>query len=319
MVFQSTCFQKPKALLQCLLGLLVLLMMLVGLGCWPSNNTDKATDKKTALSTQAVRVTGSDTMVHLSTQWAEALMKEKPQIQVAINGGGSGNGIAALLRGATDISPSSRELKPNELAQAKKQKVQLIQTPVAVDAIAIIVNPDNAIKALTLEQSQSIFTGKIENWQSINHQQKPILVYSRESSSGTFEFFQEHVLNKQDFTLKARMIPSTTAIIEAVAQDKASIGYVGLGYALEAKDKVKILAIQASDITGKPKLIWPTPETVYSRKYPISRLLYLFANHQKLGLASRQFLAFAQSPQGQKIVQDNGFLPLKRHSQGLRR
>lgn len=253
-----------------------------------------------------LRLTGSDTMVHLTTDWAEAFMKQNPQHHVAVNGGGSGNGIAALINGSTDIAPSSRDLKPAELKQAKSKHIKISVHPVALDAIAIVVNPENPIESISQEELDAIYTGKITSWKDLGGPDKPIILFSRESSSGTYEFFQEHVLHKKDYAPQARLIPSTIAIIETVAQDDWSIGYVGLGFALQSKDKVKILAVKG-DQQKTP--VFPNTKSVLSGQYSIARELYLFTP-QSLSAQGTQFLSFCNSPQGQALIEKAGFLPL---------
>ncbi len=254
----------------------------------------------------AVVVKGSDTMVNLSAAWAEAFMKDHPETMVSVTGGGSGVGIAALLAGSADVCNSSRDLQPKEKKQGADNGVNCVETNVALDGIAIVVNPANPLTEISSEQLMKIYTGKASNWKDINGQDAKILILSRETSSGTYVFFQEHVLQKQDYSPAVRLMPATSAIIEAVASDKTAIGYVGLGYAASAKDRVKLLPVKA-DAAGSA--IQPTEESVRSGKYWISRPLHCYTNGKPKG-AVKAFLDFCLSPAGQNIVREQGYVPL---------
>lgn len=254
-----------------------------------------------------VVVKGSDTMVNLSAAWAEAFMKEHAETMVSVTGGGSGVGIAALLGGTADICNSSRDIQPKEKKQAADNGINPVETNVALDGIAIVVNPANPMTEITSEQLMSIYTGKVSNWKEINGQDAKILILSRETSSGTYVFFQEHVLQRQDYSPSVRLMPATSAIIEAVASDKSAIGYVGLGYAVAAKDRVKLLPVKADAAAGA---IAPTEESVRSGKYWISRPLHCYTNGKPKGQV-KAFLDFCLSPAGQAIVREQGYVPLQ--------
>ncbi len=251
-----------------------------------------------------VVVKGSDTMVNLSAAWAEAFMKERSDTTVSVTGGGSGVGIAALLGGTADICNSSRDMQPKEKKQGAENGVSPVETNVALDGIALVVNPANPLTEISVEQLMKIYTGKVSNWKEINGQDAKILILSRETSSGTYVFFQEHVLQKQDYSPSVRLMPATSAIIEAVASDKSAIGYVGLGYAVAAKDRVKLLPVKADGAA-----IAPTEESVRSGKYWISRPLHCYTNGNPKGQV-KAFLDFCLSPAGQSIVREQGYVPL---------
>lgn len=253
----------------------------------------------------AVVVKGSDTMVNLSAAWAEAFMKDHPETMVSVTGGGSGVGIAALLGGAADICNSSRDIQPKEKKQASDNGINPVETNVALDGIAIVVNPTNPMTEISPEQLMQIYTGKASNWKGINGQYAKILILSRETSSGTYVFFQEHVLQRQDYSPSVRLMPATSAIIEAVASDKSAIGYVGLGYAVAAKDRVKVLPVKADGAAAME----PTEESVRSGKYWIARPLHCYTNGKPKG-AVKAFLDFCLSPAGQAIVREQGYVPL---------
>ena len=249
-------------------------------------------------------VKGSDTMVHLVSTWAEAFMETHEGYNVSVTGGGSGTGIAALLNGTTDICAASRTMKEKELIQAEQKGIIPIEFVVARDGIAVVVNPENPVSELTLEQLAKIFTGAYTNWSQVGGPDENIMILSRESSSGTYVFFQEHVLKKKDYSQKARLMPATSAIIQSVSADKWSIGYVGLGYAVEAGDKVKMVAAKSDE---EAKAILPSEGTVKSGEYSIARPLHLYTGGVPEGL-TRMFIDFALSTEGQKIVKETGYI-----------
>ncbi len=258
---------------------------------------------------QCVTVKGSDTMVHLASSWAEAFMEAHPKIEVAVTGGGSGTGVAALLNGTTEICAASRKMKQKEKDLAAQKKIEPVEYVVARDGIAVVVNPANPIDALTLEQIRKIYTGAYTRWSQVDGPDEPIVVLSRESSSGTYVFFQEHVLQKKDYRQDARLMPATSSIIQSVSADKWSIGYVGLGYAVEAAGKVKMLGVKAGD---EAAVVMPSEETVDTGAYSIARPLHLYTAGDPEGPV-KEFIDFCLGPEGQKIVRQTGYVPL-RHS-----
>jgi phosphate transport system substrate-binding protein len=234
-------------------------------------------------------------------------MNQKPDVEVAVTGGGSGTGIAALINGTTEICASSREMKEKEKQQAKEKGVEVKEVVVARDGIAVVVNPQNPIKELTMQQIEQIYTGANTKWNQAGGSNKGILVFSRESSSGTYAFFQEHVLKNKDYTPKAKLMPATSAIIESVSTDEDAIGYVGLGYALAAGNKVKIISVKAD---ANSPAVMPSDETVTSGKYSISRPLYLYVP-AKTNPEVGAFVDFCLSDAGQGIVRKEGYVAIK--------
>jgi phosphate transport system substrate-binding protein len=254
-----------------------------------------------------ITVKGSDTMVHLVSSWAEAFMRANPDIEVSVTGGGSGTGIAALLNGTTDICAASRKIKNDELFLAIDKAINPHEIAVARDGIAVVVNPANPVSELSMEQLALIFTGSSPRWSGFGGPDEEIIVFSRESSSGTYVFFQEHVLNKKDYMADAKLLPATSAIIQSAATDKWAIGYVGLGYALSAGDKVKIIAVKADE---KSPAVIPSEETVRSGRYAIARPLYLYLSGLPKGTV-KSFIDFCLSDKGQEIVKQTGYVPVK--------
>jgi phosphate transport system substrate-binding protein len=261
-----------------------------------------------AAEPKMITVKGSDTMVHLVSNWAEAFMKSNPNAEVAVTGGGSGTGIAALINGTTEICASSRDMKEKEKQQAREKGADVKEVVVARDGIAVVVNPKNPVSELDIGQLAQIFTGSFTRWNQVGDGDEELLVFSRESSSGTYAFFQEHVLKNKDYTPKAKLMAATSAIIESVSADKGAIGYVGLGYALAAGDKVKVLAVKAD---ANSPAVMPSDATVTSGKYPIARPLYLYVN-AKMPADIKAFVDFCLSDAGQAIVRESGYVSVKK-------
>ena len=255
-----------------------------------------------AQETQSITIKGSDTMVHLVSAWAETFMTAHPDIEISVTGGGSGTGFAALLNKTTDICAASRQIKNQELKLASEKNIKPKEIVVARDGIAVVVNPANPLNSLSIEQIGKIYTGAYANWKQLGGPEAEIVVLSRESSSGTYVFFQEHVLKMNDYTPKALLMPATSSIIQAVEADKWAIGYVGLGYAVEAGNKVKALSVSDGG-----KTVAPSEATVKSGEYSISRPLYLYTNGEPTG-ATKQIIDFCLGAEGQKIVRETGYI-----------
>lgn len=259
----------------------------------------------------SLQIKGSDTMVNLGQAWAEAFMKKNPSVSIAVTGGGSGTGIAALISNTCDIAELSRELKPEEIRQSREKGIEPDQITVALDGLAVVVHPANPISRLTLNQLAMIFSGTITNWKEVSGSDLPIVVLSREVNSGTHVYFKEHVLrqgkseSRVEFAANALMLPSSQAIADEVAQNPGAIGYFGMGY---TSPKQKVLAI-ARDAASA--YVQPTQETVVSGAYPISRPLLMVSKGQPGGLVAR-FIDFVLSDEGQRIVTRLDFVPVQK-------
>jgi len=261
-------------------------------------------------SRKAIQIKGSDTMVNLAQAWAEAFMKDNPTLSVAITGGGSGTGIAALISGSTDIAQASRNMEPKEIEMAQKKGVNPKEIHVANDGITIVVNPSNPVDKLNIKQLSDIYTGKITNWSEVGGPDKKIVALSRERNSGTHVFFLEHVVklgnskSENEFSPSILMMPSSQAIVEEVSSNSQAIGYVGLGY---LTNKEKSLAIAKDE---KSAYVEPTVKSVTSKQYPISRSLLFYTNGEPTEKI-KPFIDFVLSPAGQAIVLKMDFVPLK--------
>jgi phosphate transport system substrate-binding protein len=256
-----------------------------------------------------IQIKGSDTIVNLAQAWAEEFMGKNPNVSIAVTGGGSGTGIAALINGTTDIADASRPIKKKEIDDAQKNGSYPEEFKVAIDALAVIVNPANPIKELTIDQLSDIFTGKITNWNEVGGNDQKILVLSRDRNSGTHMYFLEHVLRKgkekgpEQFAPSTLMLPSSEAIISETAQSVSAIGYDGLGYVTPKVKTIAVAAKQGDDF------ILPSKQTAMDKTYPITRYLYMYTAFKPQG-DIKAFLDFVTSEQGQKIVDELGFVPL---------
>ena len=251
-----------------------------------------------------VTVKGSDTMVILAQKWAEVYMGQKPGIKIQVTGGGSGTGFAALQNKTTDLCNASRKIKSAEISKCLEAfGKRPTEYKVALDGLSVYVSAENPVKELTVEQLELIFTGKTKNWKEVGGPDAPITVYSRENSSGTYEFFKEHVLKGKDFAASAQTMPGTAAVLQAVAKDKNGIGYGGAAYGAGAKH----LAIKKDDASAA---IEPTEENVVNGTYPIWRHLYIYVNPalDKGDIAT--YLSWIRSDAGQKVVKEVGYFPL---------
>jgi phosphate transport system substrate-binding protein len=258
----------------------------------------------TFYNVNAQKLKGSDTVLPLAQKEAEAYMKKNKAARITVTGGGSGVGISALLENTTDIAMASRKMKLSEKMKITESKRSVVETVVAYDALAVIVNPANAVSQLTREQLEGIFTGKIKNWKDLGGENMPIVVYGRESSSGTYDFFKEHVLNNKNYAPSVMSMPATGAIVQSVSQTKGAIGYVGLAYV-----ETNVKALKVSFDKGK-KYIVPTVATAKDKSYPIARPLFFYyvASSAKM---VKPFVDFILSPEGQRIVEQEGFITLK--------
>ncbi|GAB6282203.1 MAG: phosphate ABC transporter substrate-binding protein [Ignavibacterium sp.] len=275
----------------------------------------KQEEKKTVIS-----VKGSDTMVNLAQKWAEVYMQKNPNVSIQVTGGGSGTGIAALINGTTNLAIASRELKDNEIELIKNKNQEPKEFKVALDGLAVIVNPSNKIDSLTLTQIRDIFIGKIKNWKEIGGEDKKITLYGRENSSGTYEFFREHVLGKDpngntyDFAPSTQVLQGTAALAEAVARDNSGIAYGGVGY-FALRNDVKILAVKKDE---KTLAILPSQngkvnyEDIWNKNYSISRYLYIYSINEPQS-EIKNFIDFILSEEGQKLVEQMEYIPLPKN------
>jgi len=287
---------------------LVILVVLIISAC-----SSEAGDGNTSPteSNEYLNNVGSDTMVNLALAWAEEFQMENPQSNLAVSGGGSGTGIASLINNTTDVANASRKIKSEEIANAEENGIEPNEFIVARDAIAIIVNPNNPISELTLQQLSDIYSGKINNWQELGGEDRPIVRLSRETNSGTHVYFLEQVLrlgDKEDKTLFSTdtlLLPSSEVIGAEIRQNPNAIGYDGLGY-VTPDMKVVAVADARQEIL---EFIFPSAGTVNNGTYPIARDLYMYTAGQPEGFIKR-YLEWIFTPQAQDIVTELGFVPV---------
>lgn len=246
-----------------------------------------------------VVINGSTTVLPIVQKATEAFAKENPSVAISLSGGGSGNGIKALIDGLTHIAMSSRDVKSSEVELAKKRGVTPQGIAVAYDAIVPVVHNSNPVKNLTLAQLKGIYEGKIKNWKEVGGNNAGIVVISRDSSSGTFETWESLVMKKARVTPRALLQTSNGTVVQTVSKNKNAIGYIGIGY-LDKQTK-------ALSVEGKTA----TAEAAKSKEWPLARELYFFTNGAPEGDVKRFVDYMLEPSKGQKFVRETGFVPVK--------
>lgn len=258
-----------------------------------------------------IQIKGSDTLVNLVQILAEEYMAKNPGAALAVLGGGSGTGITAIINRTCDIANHSREWKQKELDLAKEKGITPRFFIIAVDGLSIIVNEMNPVEKLTISELGAIYRGEVENWKAVGGPDKTISLYGRQSNSGTYVFMQEHVLGKKNYSTDMKEMNGNAQIIEGVIQDEGAVGYVGVGYLFDRDGKVR-KGIKVLNISKEPggKALSPLDKAaVDSGDYPVSRPLYQ-ATNGKPSAAVADFIRFETGPEGQKIVEREGFFTI---------
>ncbi len=302
-----TCLQRRRKIhaTPMLLAAFLLMVMAPLLTACGVSQADPASGAQAAIENK-----GSDTMVNLALAWAEAYQSQQPDVRLSVTGGGSGTGIAALINGTVDIANASRAIKAEERQTAEANGIEPVEFVVARDAIAVVVNPANPVKQLSLPQLSAIYRGEITNWREVGGEDRPIVLLSRETNSGTHVFFLEHVVrlgkkdNKDLFSPGTLLMPSSEGISTEVRQNPNAIGYDGLGY---VTPDMKTVAVAATD---DGPYVLPTIATVNDKTYPIARDLYMYTRGEPTG-PIQEYLDWVLSPEAQKIVAQLGFVPVK--------
>ena len=261
-----------------------------------------------------MQIKGSDTIVNLVQVWAEKFSQNNNSVNVGVTGGGTGTGFAALLNNTCDIAMASRQVEENEINLAKSHNITYKEFIVGLDGLAVLVNKNNPVNNLSIEQLRDIFMAKITNWKELGGEDRPIVLLSRESNSGTHMFFKETVIRlndincKDEFSPKALLMPSSQAIVDEIYQNPNAIGYAGIGF---MNDQTKAVSVSAQNSS---EYVFPTIDNVMNGKYPISRPLYLYTNGEPKGVA-KDFIDYALSKEGQKVVVETSFVPIKEISE----
>ncbi|MDP2215995.1 MAG: PstS family phosphate ABC transporter substrate-binding protein [Methanolobus sp.] len=278
--------------------LLLLAAVFTGIGC-VGNDQNETGDAPTTGSS-SITVKGSDTVLPLTQAEAEDFMIENPNMRVTVIGGGSGVGFAALIDGEVPIAMSSREIKESEIQKAQQRGINPVEHTIGWDGIAVVVNPDNPVSQLTYEQLQAIYDGNISNWKDVGGEDRAIAVITRDSSSGTYEYFKEEILVDREYRPDALAQPATGGIVQEVSRNKGAIGYIGFAYLDDST--------QAVALDGGEGFVEATEENILSGEYPLSRPLYYYTNGEPQG-AVKEFMDFVMSPTGQAIVSEVGYFP----------
>ena len=287
----------------------VLALLLVVLTACGSNSNQQSSPVKVSAYIQNK---GSDTLVNLALAWAERYQAEVPAVSLSVTGGGSGTGIAALVNGTVDIANASRAMTDDEIKQAEANGITPVKFVVSRDAIAVVVNPENPVRKLTLQQISDIYSGRINNWSELGGEDRPIVRLSRETNSGTHVYFLQTVIRLGDsskktlFSTDTLLLPSSEGIINEVRQNPNAIGYDGLGYI--PPDLMDSVIAVSRDASG-PYVI-PSIATVNDNTYPVARDLYMYTAGQPAG-AIKDYIDWILSPEAQAIVADLGFVPIK--------
>jgi phosphate transport system substrate-binding protein len=246
----------------------------------------------------AINVQGSDTLLNIATAWSDAFMDANPGVDISVQGGGSGTGIASLINGTVDFANASRAIKDEEITDAQAKGIDPVEHAVAIDGIAVVVNPGNGVDELTMDDLGRIFRGEITNWKDVGGTDAEIVLLSRDSSSGPYEYFKEEVVGEDaEYAASAKLLPSNQAIADEVGANEAGIGYIGLGY---LTDDVKVVAIDG---------VKASIESAADGSYPISRFLYMYSNGEPTGIMAA-YLEWILGAEGQQLVADEGFVPL---------
>jgi phosphate transport system substrate-binding protein len=289
------------------LSLLALAAALVGSACGGGGGGQPAAKPAKTI----IQDKGSDTMVNVAQVWAEEYRKVAPDVEVEVSGGGSGVGLAALLKGAVDVANASRDIKPSEIEQAEKNTGKRpVGFNVGSDALAVYVHKDNPLSEITLPQLADLYAegGKTTRWSELGVtipgvSDDTIVRVSRQSSSGTYEFFREHALGNKDFRMGSRDLNGSKEVVELVGGTPTAIGYSGMGYATAA---VKMLKVTSKP--GSPAVA-PTIAAVHDKTYPLARSLHLYTLGEPQG-AVKQYIDWILSDAGQKVVEDSGYVPV---------
>jgi phosphate transport system substrate-binding protein len=280
--------------------------------CSGSKSGESSPNQGASSSGAAIRITGSDTMVNLVQAWAENYKKARPDISVQVAGGGSGVGIAGLIDGILDIASSSREMDADEIRRAKARNgVEPREFSVALDALAVYVHKDNPLASISIEELAEIYgdAGQIQKWSQLGVTNAAcsgdeVIRVSRQNNSGTYVYFREAILGRaRDFRMGSIDQSGSKDVVALVSKTPCAIGYSGMAYVTPG-----VKALKVSKKKGEPG-VPPTPETAVDKSYPIARPLFLYTREEPAGRI-KDFIDWTLGPDGQKVVQDIGYVPV---------
>ena len=259
----------------------------------------------TVASAEMIQIKGSDTIINLVQREAEVYMQQNPGAKISVTGGGSGTGIAAMINKKCDIANASRAISPKEIESAIGVGISPSRIVIAIDGLSVIVNERNPLSQLTVGQIGAIYRGEVKNWSEVGGADMPINLYGRQSNSGTYGFFREMVL-KGEYSSSMKAMNGNSQILEAVKADPSGVGYIGVGYAKSASG-VTVVEVAMRDGGNYSSPL--DKAAVEAGEYPIARPLYQYVNGKPSGVA-KDFLSFELSPEGQRIVVEEGFYPI---------
>jgi len=312
---------KRKTILLVIFALLAYLCVSILPGCSKNSNLDYNNTTESSGSNSPnlkfdnnpLVLTGSTTLLEVSQMWAEEFMKINGG-RITVNGGGSGEGISALLNGTTDLGNSSRSIKKEEQDKADSSGIELKENEVLIDGICIVISKNINIKELTINQLADIYMGNITNWKDVGGIDADIVASARDTNSGTGEYFLQKIIQKDqtqkdnDYTPFCLRLQSSGDVVNQVAGNDNTIGYVGVGYLKEAGSSVNIVSIKNDDNSAA---ILPSIETISDKSYPIARGLYIYSNSSNMTEIAKAYIEFVLSQEGQKIGEDAGFVKVK--------
>lgn len=307
--YSTTLWQKRRQRSFAVFFFVLALFLLVGCRRGGGETAVSATDT-TSSEQRAIQNKGSDTLVNIALAWAETYRDVDPSVSIAVTGGGSGTGIAALINGTVDIANASRPMKDKEFEEAQANGIEAVEHVVAIDALAIIVNLDNPVSELTLPQLAEIYTGRITNWKDVGGNDAPIVLLSRETNSGTHVYFLEEVVrlgdkeNEDIFAPQTLLMPSSVGITSELRRNPNAIGYDGLGYVDPHHEKIISIAVD-----GNSPFVPPSAETAAAGAYPLARNLFMYSAGEPTGVLA-EYMEWIMSATGQDIVAQLGFVPL---------
>lgn len=252
-----------------------------------------------AFAKETVTISGSTTVLPVMQKISEHIMKKDPSLAIELSGGGSGNGIKALNDGLTQVAMSSRKIKDSEVKAAASKNVSPYEIAVAIDAIVPIVNPKNGVADISLDNLRKVFKGEIKNWKELGGSDAPIVLISRDTSSGTFETWESLVMKKERISPRALLQNSNGTVVQGVAKNPNAIGYIGLGYVVPSIKAVNIGGVHASS------------QTAANKSWPLSRELFLYTNGVP-AQAVKKITDYCLSEEGQNLAKEAGFVPLQK-------